>query len=109
MAQYFKSLLLLVIAVVGVPSTAMDNSTLAEMLATRAKNSVMSSQSTPGIGVQGDTKLRARRGSAIAVNNQEAGCGGIAIGNVRPVLGDHRQHNVTIIVSGNIINSGNDC
>jgi hypothetical protein len=87
----------------------MDNETLAAMLATRAKNDVMSTSSTPGIGVHGDTKTRANRGSAIATINQQAGCGGLAIGNVRPVLGDHRQHQVTVVITGNVINTGNDC
>jgi|GEM_PF-5108061 hypothetical protein len=109
MSTLSKVLLLSVSFTAGVPCFALDDVTLAAMLATRAKNDVMSSRSTPGIGVQGDTKTRAARGSAIAINSQEAGCGGVAIGNIRPVLGDHRQHQVTVVVNGNIINSDNDC
>ena len=41
--------------------------------------------------------------------SREAGCGGVALGNVRPMLGDHRQHIVNIVITGNIINTGNDC
>jgi len=101
---------LLLAPLAGVLSaTELDDETLASMLATRAKSDVLSISSTPGIGVQGDTKVRARRGSVIAINNQEAGCGGVAIGNIRPVLGDHRQHKVIVVVNGHIINSGNDC
>jgi hypothetical protein len=91
------------------PVSAIEDSTLASMLASKAKNDVLSTSSTPGIGVHGDTKTRANRGSAIATINQQVGCGGLAIGNVRPVLGDHRQHQVTVVITGNVINSGNDC
>jgi hypothetical protein len=107
--KYLKSILLLTPLAGVLPAAELDDETLASMLATRAKSDVMSISSTPGIGVQGDTKTRARRGSVIAINNQEAGCGGVAIANIRPVLGDHLQHKVTVVVNGNIINSGNDC
>jgi len=109
MPKYVKSILLLATGAFVVPSIAMDNETLAAMLATRAKNDVMSTSSTPGIGVHGDIKTRANRGSAIAVNNQEAECGGVAIGNIRYLLGDHREHKVIIVINGNIINSDNNC
>jgi hypothetical protein len=53
--------------------------------------------------------LNSRRGGPFAAHYQEAGCGGIAIGNVRPVIGDHRQHKTTVVINGNIHNSGNRC
>ena len=109
MPKYFKSVLLLAVGAFAAPVIAVDDATMASMLASKAKNDVLSSTSTPGIGVHGDTKTRANRGSAIATINQQAGCGGLAIGNVRPVLGDHRQHQVTVVITGNVINTGNDC
>ena len=109
MPKYFKSVLLLAAGSFAAPVIAVDDATMASMLASKAKNDVLSSTSTPGIGVHGDTKTRANRGSAIATINQQAGCGGLAIGNVRPVLGDHRQHQVTVVITGNVINTGNDC
>lgn len=109
MSTYFKSILLLAAGLFTGPLIAMDDATMASMLASNAKSDVLSSSSTPGIGVHGDNKTRANRGSAIATINQQAGCGGLAIGNVRPVLGDHRQHQVTVVITGSVINTGNDC
>lgn len=80
----------------------------AMMLSMKAKTLVghQTTTSTPGSQTE---SLRSRRGGPQVSPHQEAGCGGVAIGNVRPVLGDHRQHSTTVIIQGHIYNTGNNC
>jgi hypothetical protein len=89
----------------------MPNYAVAAQLATKSKSNVRQREASNAPLTQNQRNQR-NRGSAIdssANTSREAGCGGLALGNVRPILGDHRRHNVTIIVTGNIINSGNNC
>jgi len=72
----------------------------------RSLNGHQPTTSAPGHQAQ---QLNARRGGPHAAHYQEAGCGGVAIGNVRPVVGDHRQHKTTILIQGHVYNSGNRC
>ena len=89
----------------------MPNYALAAQLASKAQSNVRQ-RDTTDIPVTQNMRNQRNRNSAIdsSINtSREAGCGGLALGNVRPMLGDHRQHNVTVVVTGNIINTGNDC
>lgn len=89
----------------------MPNYALASQLATKARSNVRQRDATD-IPVTQNLRNQRNRNSAIdhSMNtSREAGCGGVALGNVRPMLGDHRQHIVNIVITGNIINSGNDC
>lgn len=89
----------------------MPNYALAAQLASKAQSNVRQ-RDTTDIPVTQNLRNQRNRNSAIdsSINtSREAGCGGLALGNVRPMLGDHRQHNVTVVVTGNIINTGNDC
>ena len=91
--------------------TQMPNYALASQLATKARSNVRQRDATD-IPVTQNLRNQRNRNSAIdhSINtSREAGCGGLALGNVRPLLGDHRQHNVNIVITGNIINTGNDC
>lgn len=81
---------------------------MATMLATKAKGLVAHRSTTTGIE-SNRIRLRRQRGSIIDDSIKEASCGGVAIGNVRPIAGDHRNHNVTIVVTGNVVNTGNKC
>jgi hypothetical protein len=85
-----------------------EDSANAQRLITRARSLNGHQPTTTTPGNQGH-ELNARRGGPFAAHYQEVGCGGLAIGNVRPVIGDHRQHVTTVIVNGNIMNSGNRC
>mgnify|MGYP001222176572 FL=1 len=85
----------------------MSNAGNAINLANKAKANVS--------GVQGKhshktrkSMIQSRRNSPIA-SHVSAECGGVAIGNVVPDLGDHRKHNTTVIITGHVINSGNKC
>ena len=75
---------------------------IALILANRAKQLTTSQPSSK-------LRLRSARGSALATIGSEAGCGAIAIGNVRPAPGDHRQHSTVVIIQGNVVNTNNDC
>lgn len=86
----------------------MDNGANATILANQAKSLVEQNGNAVN-GSDNNQKARNNRGSAISENLREAECGGVAIGNVRPAVGDHRQHNTTIIIKGNVINSNNKC
>jgi hypothetical protein len=92
----------------GGPATAeiIDNSANALILANRASGQLSSRRSSAS---SQQNQRRALQGSALGTLGSEASCGGIALGNVRPVAGDHRQHETTVIVQGNIINSNNSC
>ena len=50
--------------------------------------------------------IQSRRNSPLTAQTS-ATCGGVAIGNVTPDLGDHRQHNTVVIIRGHIINTNN--
>lgn len=83
-----------------------DNSANALILANRAKGQLANRNKSAN---DQQNQRRALQGSALGTIGSEASCGGIALGNVRPVAGDHRQHETTVIVQGNIINSNNSC
>lgn len=85
-----------------------DDSTNAQMMAIKAKSLVGNQPTTRPPGNQSH-EVRARRGGPAVAHQSEAGCGGIAIGNVRPVVGDHRKHETTVVVQGHIYNTGNRC
>lgn len=89
------------------PATAeiIDNDANALILANRAASQLSNRRNAASKQHQ----RRALQGSALGTVGSEAGCGGIALGNVRPVSGDHRKHETTVIVQGNIINSNNSC
>lgn len=96
-------------ALTSVGSTSaeiIDNDANALILANRAKGQ-LTSRTRSARDLQ--NQRRALQGSALGTLGREASCGGIAIGNVRPVAGDHRKHETTVIVQGNIINSNNSC
>lgn len=97
------------VPLLAVPATAqtVDNDANALILANRAKI-LAESREQLSREVRSQQR-RALQGSALGTLGREAGCGGVAIGNVRPVLGDHRQHETTVVILGNIINSGNEC
>jgi len=92
----------------GGPATAeiIDNDANALILANRAAGQLSNRRNAAG---NQQNQRRALQGSALGTLGSEASCGGIALGNVRPVAGDHRQHETTVIVQGNIINSNNSC
>jgi glutamine phosphoribosylpyrophosphate amidotransferase len=95
----------------NVTYSAMPNYALAAQLASKAQSNVRQREAT-NMPVTQNLRNQRNRKSAIdssILTAREAGCGGLALGNVRPMLGDHRQHNVMIVVTGNIINSGNNC
>jgi hypothetical protein len=54
-------------------------------------------------------ELNNRRGGPHAAHYQGGACGSVSIGNVQPVIGDHRQHQTFVIINGHIYNSGNQC
>lgn len=83
-----------------------DNSANAMILANRAAGQLSSRRNS---STNQQQQRRSLQGSALGTLGSEASCGGIALGNVRPVAGDHRQHETTVIVQGNIINSNNSC
>jgi len=86
----------------------LSDSINAEMMAMKAKSLVGHHPTTTSPGQQTD-RLRNRRGGPQMAPHQEAGCGGIAIGNVRPIVGDHRTHKTTVIIQGHVYNTGNRC
>ncbi|MEP4377388.1 MAG: hypothetical protein ABJ215_13650 [Alphaproteobacteria bacterium] len=92
----------------SVPASAeiIDNDANALILANRAAGQLSSRRNSAS---NQQNQRRALQGSALGTLGSEASCGGIALGNVRPVAGDHRQHETTVIVQGNIINSNNSC
>lgn len=93
----------------GTAAAQIDNYANAQLMALKAKSLVGHQQTSTPPGNDTD-KQTARRGGPYAAHvNEEAGCGGIAIGNVRPVVGDHRKHETTVIIQGHIINTGNRC
>jgi hypothetical protein len=85
-----------------------DNDANAAMLANQAKSLVRHPQKSSDL-MDSNDRLRDNRGSQINDTPREADCGGIAIGNVRPIQGDHRQHTTTVIIRGNVINANNKC
>lgn len=89
----------------------LPNYALAAQLASKAQANVRQ-KNYNNLPLTQDERLSRNRNSAIDNSNltsREAGCGAVALGNVRPMIGDHRQHNVTVVVTGNIINSGSGC
>jgi len=90
------------------PVTAqiVNNEANAKLLANRAKSLLKKSDRTDE---QRKSERLQRQGSPVATIAPDAECGGVAIGNVRPVPGDHRSHDTTIIVLGDIINTNNRC
>ncbi len=54
-------------------------------------------------------ELNARRGGPHAAHFNQGRCGGISVGNVHPVIGDHRRHHVSVNIMGHIYNSNNRC
>ena len=107
----FASALMLLVSAPTLGQQSMPNYALASQLATKARANVRQRDQTD-IPITQNNRLQRHRNSAIdssISNSREAGCGGVAIGNVRPLLGDHRQHNVTVVVTGDIYNTGNDC
>lgn len=103
-----KSLLILSFLLVPFSSYAEDDYGNAQMMAMRAKSLIGHQKTTTPPGHQTDI-LKARRGGPHMAHQREAGCGGIAIGNVRTFHGDHRKHETTVIIQGHVINTGNDC
>ena len=85
-----------------------DNDANATLMASQAK-SLVGQVTKPATLTDHHQKMRDNRGSRVTDMQKEADCGGIAIGNVRPVPGDHRQHNTTVIIRGNVINTNNRC
>lgn len=83
-----------------------DNSANARLLANRAKSLLRKDERTDE--TRKSERLQ-RQGSPVATISPDAECGGVAIGNVRPVPGDHRQHDTTIIILGDVINTHNSC
>lgn len=108
---FCRSCLAFVFAAGGLPAKAddlLDNGALATILGTQAKGLVSHSQKATE-STDRNQRLRNNRGSNFEEAPKEAECGGVAIGNVRPVLGDHRQHNTTVIIRGNVLNVNNRC
>jgi hypothetical protein len=103
--SYFVVLVLLSASVIP-SSFAIDDSANAKLLAFRAKSLVHKKVKSYE---ERKRHRHQRMGSPHAAISNEAGCGGVAIGNVRPALGDHRQHNTTVIINGSIINANNGC
>lgn len=81
----------------------------AMMMAMKAKSLVGHQETTSPPGYQRNYLQMRRGGPRASHHQQEAGCGGVAIGNVRPVIGDHRSHQTTVIIQGHILNTGNRC
>ncbi len=105
------AIMFLMVFAIAANGQPMPNYALAAQLASKAQSNVRQRDKTD-LPVTQNLRNQRNRNSAIdssMLTSREAGCGGLALGNVRPMLGDHRQHNVTVIVTGNIINSGNDC
>ena len=89
-------------------AVAIDNESNAKLLAYRAKSLVHKTDRTQNRQERKNQRQH-RMGSPHAALDNEAQCGGLAIGNVRPALGDHRQHNTTVIINGDVINTNNGC
>jgi hypothetical protein len=83
-----------------------NNEANASLLANRAKSLLKGKDESKE--TQKSQRLQ-RMGSQAASVAPDAECGGVAIGNVRPVIGDHRAHKQTIIILGHVINTGNRC
>lgn len=92
----------------GLAAPILDDSANADMLVMKARflNGHQPTTQAPG---HRQHELVNRRGGPHAAHFKQAGCGGIAIGNVNPVFGDHRQHDTQVIIHGHIYNSGNRC
>jgi len=78
---------------------------LASMLATKSKSLITSHSSTTNVAHH-TSRSKSNRGSVIDPNYKEAQCGGVAIGNVR---GGKSHKQVIVVISGNVINTGNQC
>ncbi len=104
--------IVLLLAAMALPAAAqqalVDDGLNAQTLQMKARflNGHQPSTSPPGIQQH---QLNARRGGPHAAHYQEAGCGGVAIGNVHPVAGDHRPHKTTILIHGHVYNGNNRC
>jgi hypothetical protein len=103
---------LFVVMSMNLISTAQANQlpdyALASMLATKSKSLVTSKSHSTNISYHAD-RSRSDRGSVIDPNYKEAQCGGVAIGNVRPVNSSTSDRKVVVYISGNVINTGNQC
>lgn len=91
----------------AVSAQMIDNDANALMLANQAKSNVQSS-SRNGIQDQ-KSRLRDSRGSSISNLPTETECGGISIGNIHPSGNEHNSHKTTVIIRGNVVNTGNRC
>lgn len=91
-----------------IAADVIDNDANATLMASQAK-SLVGQTTKPAAIIDHHQKMRENRGSRVSDMQSEAECGGVAIGNVRPVPGDHRQHNTTVIIRGNVINTNNRC
>jgi len=104
--------MLLLIALMAAPAAAQQQlvddglNALTLQMKARYLNGHQPSTSPPGIQQQ---QLNTRRGGPHAAHYQEADCGSVAIGNVRPIPGDHRAHKTTILIHGHVVNSNNRC
>ncbi len=110
-----KLLVALVVAAIGLlPAHAaaqsiIDNSANATILANRAQG-LLGANTTLGNSKSALSRRRSRQNSPLgATTSLEAECGGLAIGNVRSDVGDHRTPSTTVIITGNVINTGNSC
>lgn len=81
---------------------------MASMLASKSRALVSSRTNTTNIMHHAD-RTRRNRGSVIDPTYTEAKCGGVAIGNVRPIRDDMRHKQVTVIITGNVVNTANQC
>jgi hypothetical protein len=78
---------------------------LASMLATKSKSLVTSQSNTNNVAYHA-SRSKSNRGSVMDPSYKEAQCGGVAIGNVR---GGKSHKQVIVVISGNVINTGNQC
>jgi hypothetical protein len=101
-----------VVMLMNLLSTAQANQlpdyALASMLATKSKSLVTSRSHSANISYHSD-RSRSHRGSVIDPSYKEAQCGGVAIGNVRPDNSGTPDRKIVVYISGNVINTGNQC
>ena len=100
----FLLILLLPLTDIWANGRIIDNDANVLLLANRAKQLTELRNSS-----EKAKHINSLRASPLASTTADADCGGVAIGNVRPVLGDHRKHETTVIIQGHVINTNNNC
>ena len=100
----------LIISSVGIcnSQSIMDNNAHAMLLANKAKSAVQVN-SSESILSSARARFNLGRNSALGYSFSGVGCGGLSIGNILTQPGDHRSTVTTVIITGNIINTGNRC